>query len=112
MKMLDPFFSLDAELPQPILDEPMLLYVQNISAIVTWVNPGGTVNEYVVRYRQLGSDGSTEVNVSNRTINGTQQMVQLDNLRPATSYVVEVLTVNDNGTSPASPQLHIRTNSK
>ena len=87
----------------------MLPDVQNISATVTWVNPGGTVNVYVIRYTQLGSDGSTVVNVFNRTVNGSQQMVRLDNLRPATSYLVEVFTVNDNGTSPASPQLRIRT---
>ena len=69
--------------------------VMNTSITVSWEDPGGTVDAYIVRYTQTAPHNE----VVNVTVTGTVLSTTLTGLEPSTSYTVEVFSMNSNGVS-------------
>ena len=82
----------------------MMVDATNISVTLSWDNPGGHVDSYliVVTHSRLGT-------TFNLTVGGNLTMHILMNLDPATTYEVHIFTINSNGRSMASPLLSIDT---
>ncbi len=83
--------------------------VSNVSVLLTWTDPGGDVDKYIVVYAE-SLNSNNEFNV---TVIGTMTSVVLMNLDSSTTYSVTIFTVNSIGTSAiSSPQLGFTTGRK
>jgi hypothetical protein len=79
----------------------------NSSAVINWVNPGGTVDFYIVQY-VLAQDlmGFASENVVTIQVNPAETSVTVgdENLLPGATYSFRVATNNSRGLSAFSPQ--------
>ena len=85
--------------PQPIFIEPVSEQVTNRTAVVSWVFPGGQVNEFIVQYKVAVNDWTTDADVMERRVLGNVTMVMLTDLIPSATYDVRIASVNTMGTS-------------
>jgi hypothetical protein len=103
--------SLSPVEPQAIFDMPLSDGAQstNSSAVINWVNPGGTVNYYVVQYvlardpMGFASDNVVTVHVL-VSPDETSVTVGDENLLPGATYSFHVAVNNSRGLSAFSPQ--------
>jgi hypothetical protein len=84
----------------------------NSSAVINWVNPGGTVDYYVVQY-VLAQDqmGFASDNVVTVLVNPDETSVTVgdENLLPGATYSFRVAIYNSRGQSEFSPQGRFQT---
>ena len=91
--------------PQPVLDMPVVLNASNISACISWTQPGGDVTEFIIKYEYTFEN--LEFNV---TVSGNTTKFILQDLNTTASYTVTILTRNDVGVSAiSSPLVEITT---
>ncbi|XP_064396322.1 protein sidekick-2-like isoform X2 [Halichondria panicea] len=88
------------DVPQPILFAPTVDQISNQTALISWMFPGGQVDEYLIQYKERLNDWTTPSDILTRTVNGNITMVMLMDLIPSASYDVRVASVNAMGTSP------------
>ena len=75
----------------------------NKSAVLNWVNPGGTVDLYTVEYvLARDSDGFDSANVLSVIVNGSETSVVVSDLLPGASYEFRVAVNNSRGMSAFS----------
>ena len=96
--------SLSPDQPQAILNEPTTVNATRTSVTLSWNDPGGDVDSYLitVTHGQLG----TRFNV---IVDGSTTVYVLMDLDPGTTYQVLIFSVNSNGLSIASPSHMIDT---
>ena len=85
--------------PQPIFFESVSDQVTDRTALISWVFPGGQVDEFLVQYKETISDWRTNADVMERRVPGDVTMVMLTDLVPSATYDVRVASVNTMGTS-------------
>lgn len=90
-------FFLLTDQPRSLLDTPNTTNITNSSSSVTWANPGGVVDAYIIRLTQNVPPHL----VSNVSVHANITTITLDGLEPGTSYSVEVFSMNQNGISLA-----------
>ena len=87
----------------------------NGSAVISWINPGGTVDYYVVQYvlarDPMGFDSNSVVTVL-VSPNDTLVTVGDENLLPGATYSFRVAVNNSRGLSAFSPLGRFETLSK
>ena len=87
--------------PQSLLEVPIPENPMNTSVTLSWEDPGGDVDAYIIRLTQSVSPNLV-INVS---VNGNLLSTVLRDLEPDTSYTVAVFSMNQNGLSniPSPP---------
>ena len=90
---------LPTEQPRSLLDEPITSNIMQTTATLSWVDPGGDVDAYIIRLAQ-NVPPHLVINVS---VYGNITSTMLEGLEPDTSYTVEVFSMNQNGLSIPSP---------
>ena len=98
--------------PQPILLEPISHQVTNRTALISWVFPGGQVDEYLIQYKERLNDWTSDNDVIERRIPSHVTMVILTDLIPSALYDVRVASVNAMGTSQFLFQVEFSTQRK
>ena len=81
--------------PQSLLEVPIPENPMNTSVTLSWEDPGGDVNAYIISLTQ-NVPPNLVVNVS---VNGNLTSTVLRDLEPDTSYTVAVFSMNQNGLS-------------
>ena len=97
--------------PQTIFDTPLPVdgRTTNRSAVFSWVNPGGTVDVYLVQY-VLAVEGFNQGTVTNLTVGGNDTSVEVTGLLPGSSYDFRVAVINSQGMSAFSVAGMVTTN--
>lgn len=88
--------------PQPFLTAPTVEQASYDTVVLSWSSPGGSIDAYVVQYKQQSDDWSSEV-TSEIVLSGQTLAVMLKGLNPGT-YNLRIKTRNGNGDSEFGPE--------
>ena len=95
--------------PQALLVAPVADMIMISSVRLSWEDPGGVVNFYVVEYKLQIDDWANLDDVEMMLINGTIRMTTILGLDDDSTYEARIQTRNDNGDSEPSPPVTFET---
>ena len=88
---------------------PVADMITTSSVRLSWEDPGGVVNFYVVEYKLRIDDWANMEDVETMLVNGTTRMTTISDLDASSTYEARIRTRNDNGDSEPSPPVTFET---
>ena len=91
--------TLPTDEPQALLVAPIANMITTTSARLSWEDPGGVVNFYIIEFKLLIDDWANLDDVEMMLVNGTIRMTTISGLDDDSTYEARIRTSNDNGDS-------------
>ena len=88
---------------------PVANMITTSSVRLSWEDPGGVVNFYVVEFKLRIDDWANMEAVETMLVNGTTRMTTIPDLVASSTYEARIRTRNDNGDSEPSPPVTFET---